>query len=447
MKEFVRDGTGLDFHPHVIRKITAKIYLDQDPGGIEVVRRHLGDTEEVTRTVYAQRVHRASQRKYVDALENRRLTAFSSMVRVRKHGDEMSMRKARTCLYPNDWPDRDREALDRSLGRRGLFDTSDAVHWSPNTLDLRIQWYGTFLFFARARAELGDQLGPAARASGRLLTDFIDDLKTRLQPNTLATALRSVAAMLRVIDPDGDRSELEAAARYYRRIAKPTCHKSRIIAVGASDLYYAGLARMQRLARQAARDPSAGVASGDGLMMAMLAPNPVRLKNVHGSRAGVHVVGTATGNYEWRFSPPETKNWERVQAEFPASLTGFIERWLNEIRPFLLGGKDHDAMWVTARGQPMARTTVYCRFCRATEEELGVRINPHAVRHVAATSVAVSMPDSVRMIPFVLHNDARTAQEHYNLADQLSASYRYLGGLQRRRQQAFAEHQYAMLAE
>jgi integrase len=84
MNKFVREGTGLDFHPHAIRKITAKIYLDQDPGGMEVVRRNLGDTEEVARTVYAQRVHRASQRKYVDALEKRRLTAFSSMVRVYK---------------------------------------------------------------------------------------------------------------------------------------------------------------------------------------------------------------------------------------------------------------------------------------------------------------------------------------------------------------------------
>jgi integrase len=85
MNKFVREGTGLDgFHPHAIRKITSKIYLDQDPGGMEVVRRNLGDTEEVARTVYAPRVHRASQRKYVQALENRRLTALASMTRVQK---------------------------------------------------------------------------------------------------------------------------------------------------------------------------------------------------------------------------------------------------------------------------------------------------------------------------------------------------------------------------
>jgi hypothetical protein len=95
-------------------------------------------------------------------------------------------------------------------------------------------------------------------------------------------------------------------------------------------------------------------------------------------------------------------------------------------------------MWVTSLGDPMSRTTIYTRFCNATEDELGVRINPHAVRHIAATSIAVSMPESVRMIPFILNNSDRVAQEHYNLADGLSASRRYLEGLERRRQQALA---------
>jgi integrase len=81
--KFVREGTGLRFHPHAIRKITAKLYLDQDPGGIEIVRRSLGDTLEIARSVYAPRVHRESQRTYMDALEARRLEAFAPLARPR----------------------------------------------------------------------------------------------------------------------------------------------------------------------------------------------------------------------------------------------------------------------------------------------------------------------------------------------------------------------------
>jgi hypothetical protein len=67
-----------------------------------------------------------------------------------------------------------------------------------------------------------------------------------------------------------------------------------------------------------------------------------------------------------------------------------------------------------------------------------VRIYPHAIRHIAATSIAVSMPEKVRMTPFILYNDDRTAQQHYNVADQLSASCQYVQRLEVRRQQAMA---------
>ncbi len=74
---WVREELGIPYHPHLIRKIVPKLYLDADPGGLEVVRRQLGHkSDEMLRQVYLQRVHRASQKKYVEALESRRLSAF-----------------------------------------------------------------------------------------------------------------------------------------------------------------------------------------------------------------------------------------------------------------------------------------------------------------------------------------------------------------------------------
>jgi integrase len=343
----------------------------------------------------------------------------------------------RTCLYPPDWPERERIALEKSLTRGGLFDTSEAVGWSPDTLNRRIRSYGTFLFFARGRGELDDCATSTARASGRLLAEFIDDLKERVTLTTVAITLAGMAAILRIIDPGRDRTEVEAAARYYERIAEPSPDKHKIVSIGASELFHAGIARFRRCEKDATSNSIAAVTCEDGLMMIMLACKPIRLRNVHGSRVGVHIVKNSLGIYEWRFSRSETKNRERVQAELAPSATPFIDRWLQEIRPFLLGRNDHDAMWVTTRGNPMSRSTVYWRFCNATEQELGVRINPHAVRHIAGTSIAISMPDSVRMIPFVLDNDYRTAQKHYNLAEQLCASFHCLQKLERRRQLAF----------
>ena len=131
------------------------------------------------------------------------------------------MTKDRTCLYPNDWPKRESDALSRAVTRNGLFDTSDAAYWSPDTLDRRVRSYGTFLCFARSCGELEGKVRPAVRASGPLFAAFINHLEGRLAPWTVAIILAGIAAILRIIDPQGDRSQVEAAARYYARIAKP----------------------------------------------------------------------------------------------------------------------------------------------------------------------------------------------------------------------------------
>jgi integrase len=77
LARWIRGEIGIPFHPHLMRKIVPKLYLDMDPGGLEVVRRLLGHrSDEMLRKTYLQKIHRASQQKYVQALEDRRLSAF-----------------------------------------------------------------------------------------------------------------------------------------------------------------------------------------------------------------------------------------------------------------------------------------------------------------------------------------------------------------------------------
>ena len=48
----IRSYTGLKMHPHLFRHVTAKIYLDANPGGYEVVRRVLGHRSIDTTTAF-----------------------------------------------------------------------------------------------------------------------------------------------------------------------------------------------------------------------------------------------------------------------------------------------------------------------------------------------------------------------------------------------------------
>ena len=77
MKRFVHGAVGIDFHPHLMRKIAVKIVLDANPAEIEIARRQLGHAHaNTTRKGYTQHQQRAAQQRYLDILEGRRLVAL-----------------------------------------------------------------------------------------------------------------------------------------------------------------------------------------------------------------------------------------------------------------------------------------------------------------------------------------------------------------------------------
>jgi len=77
MKRFVSKAVGVDFHPHLMRKIAVKIVLDANPAEIEIARRQLGHAHaNTTRKSYTQHQQRAAQQRYLEVLEGRRLVAL-----------------------------------------------------------------------------------------------------------------------------------------------------------------------------------------------------------------------------------------------------------------------------------------------------------------------------------------------------------------------------------
>ncbi|MEZ5922893.1 MAG: tyrosine-type recombinase/integrase [Hyphomicrobiaceae bacterium] len=175
---------------------------------------------------------------------------------------------------------------------------------------------------------------------------------------------------------------------------------------------------------------------GDGLRIALLVAKPIRLRNLASAKIGTHLIEVGS-SYRWRFKPSETKTRETIDVELPVRLTPYIDRWIAEYRAVFPGADETDALWLSSRGGPMSQAGVGDRICLTTKRELGVRINPHAFRHIVATSIAIAMPEDVRMTPFLLdHRTERTVTEHYDLANSLAASARYLKQLELRRQRA-----------
>ena len=69
VKAHVFKATGLRVNLHLFRHMTAKLYLDQNPGEYEVVRRHLGHCDMATTTrFYAGTEGAAASRHFDDEI-------------------------------------------------------------------------------------------------------------------------------------------------------------------------------------------------------------------------------------------------------------------------------------------------------------------------------------------------------------------------------------------
>ena len=348
------------------------------------------------------------------------------------------MPKKRLYLPLDEWPDRDRQAFLSARQPAELFASDGrASHWEPDTVLSAVKGYGYWLRYLQDSRQLHPETRPSQRASAPALAGYVRSLKERrLAPRSLTTRVTALVQAMRVIDPQGDLQLLRRLLNNLRRNRTTTRDKRKRLR-GPGEMFNAGLARMERCRAEAPYSKKAAAVFGDGLMMAMLAVKPVRRRNVAGTKLGRNLIKLPVGVYRWQFTAEETKTHQPISADLPRILSLFIDYWLEKVRPILLAGATSDALWITVKGTGIATDTVYSRFCRATQEELGVRINPHLMRDIVATGIAIAMPEDVAIIPMILdHLKSDTAMEHYNLADSLSASTRYVEVLKHRRGQA-----------
>ena len=233
--------------------------------------------------------------------------------------------------------------------------------------------------------------------------------------------------MIRALDPSADRALVKRMQATLARRASPSrAKRERMIAPAV--LFAAGLARMDRVADERQRQHDIrNVRYRDGLMIAVLAARGFRRGNLQQMRIDQHITRT-DGIYVCTFSAEETKNRRPLIEPLPVALTPYIDRYLAEIRPALLRGHVSDGFWISTYRAHLSEQSIYLKVCAATEEELGIRLNPHLFRDALATGVATEDPEHIGMVPRLLgHADPRTAERHYIHARAITASRHYNG--------------------
>jgi len=196
---------------------------------------------------------------------------------------------------------------------------------------------------------------------------------------------------------------------------------------GPRGLFDLGFTLMAGIDRERAAKRKA-ILYRDGLMIALLAARPLRLRNLLGLVLYDTLVHLGD---QWFIQIPaaHTKTKEPIQLSWPGPLIAPLETYLASHRVVLAQGYGrctrhiHGTLWLSADGLPMTRNRAYMRIAARTRDALGRSINPHLFRDCAATSIAIDDPDHIGIASRLLgHRAASTAERYYNHARSVEAS-------------------------
>jgi integrase len=165
----------------------------------------------------------------------------------------------------------------------------------------------------------------------------------------------------------------------------------------------------------------------NGLMIALLAICPIRLKNFASLEIG-RTFREVEGSWWIVLSAKETKSRRADERRVPDFLKPYVELYLSEARPALARpSAPTNALWISSvSGRPMIKKAVGTLVSKITFEALGVDVSPHLFRTAAASTAATyggSLPHLASAL--LNHTDPRITEEHYNRATSMSAAETY----------------------
>jgi integrase len=323
----------------------------------------------------------------------------------------------------SDWPTADREAWERACvaGQR-LKPGGIAARMKPSTRTSLLRAYGYLLDFCQRNGLLDLNAEAGAHVTPEILDAFVRELHNRVGSVTRASYVGKIRRIATILTPKRDfawLSDIEAELHYEAR-PRPKYHRivssDRLLALGLdlirrseTSSHLTDLARA-RLVR-------------DGLMIALLALCPIRLRNFTELCIGRQI--RRIGEIWWIIlEAAETKSERPDERPVPEILTAYIDRWLERWHPLFL--EPGDAFWPSTKGGPLAYTYVGDIITKTTLRELDVAVSPHLFRDCAVYTVATHAGDRMGIASGLLqHTDERTIQKHYNKGATIGAVQRY----------------------
>jgi integrase/recombinase XerD len=332
------------------------------------------------------------------------------------------------------WPAEDRMLWQRARQGQGPEGRDNpAAGWRARTAAKYAGGYGRYLsWLARSGLLLEAESGPA-RITPQRVADYTAMLKASVAPVSVGILLGALVAVARSLAPQRDWRWL---SRRYTRLklrARPSRDK-RAALRHTEELYAFGKQTMDTAREAAGESIMPALRYQAGLMIALLAARPLRIRNFQAIALGTTLRWDSRG-YSLTFDGGDTKTGETINEPLPDDLVGYLEAFLQIWRPVLLkqaakfgGDPGHCRLWVDRQGQPMAEFTLRETIKRYTRSAFGTALWPHLFRDCLLTSLANDQPELMRIGATLLgHRSDATGEKHYNQAGMLDAGRRYAG--------------------
>jgi hypothetical protein len=255
---------------------------------------------------------------------------------------------------------------------------------------------------------------PVERITPERMRAFVEHLSAEVRPTTVAMAVAHLYYAVCLIAPEADWRWLASLKARLASRAKPLDRFDRLVpAWHTLDL---GIEMME----EAVRSPSAATRRylyyRDGLLIAFMSAWPLRRRSIAALTVTRHLEFDASGINILLF-PEDTKSKRAESLRVADDLFPFLIRYLNEIRPRLLGRRHHDGLWASCKGCPLTADRIYAIVRARLAARFGKAMGLHDFRRAAHTFIATDAPDKIGLIPGVLqHTSLDTCDQHYNLA-------------------------------
>jgi integrase len=324
-----------------------------------------------------------------------------------------------------DWSWADREAWKAAQKVAALLDEGGVVsHLSARTLKDLTSRYAYFLHFLAEQGKLNLHGSATASVTEENILLYVGFLQPRVSSVTLAMSLRKIARVAACLAPDRDWRWLRRIVRRLGLRAKPRDRRHEVVEIIA--LFRLGL-QLMKWAEESEGLTSfcRALAYRDGLIIALLAADPLRLANIAALEIGRTLIKDG-GTWSYEIPADETKQRRLHLAVLPDWSRSCIDRYIQHYRPSFRNAQSTNRLWLSRNGRSLSEHALYCLVCRRTRAAFGKRITPHLIRSCLATSTAIHHGAQMGLAMTVLHHQSYVVtQRHYIKAGMIDAVRAY----------------------